>query len=52
MPAGTRAGGRLPRVDRREFAEWSSAAQRPSTSEVPSRLSLILLLIWTTSSPR
>jgi len=48
MPAGTSAGGRVPGVDRRSFAGWSSAAQRPPTSEVPH----LLLLIWTTSSPR
>jgi len=30
-------------------AEWSSAAQRPPTSEVPHRLLEELLLIWTTS---
>jgi len=48
MPAGTSAGGRVPGVDRRGFAGWSSAAQRPPTSEVPH----LLLLIWTTSSPR
>jgi len=48
MPAGTSAGGQVPGVDRRGFAGWSSAAQRPPTSEVPH----LLLLIWTTSSPR
>jgi len=35
-----------------DYAEWSSAAQRPPTSEVPHRLLEELLLIWTTSSLR
>ena len=48
VTAGTSADGRVPGVDRRGIAGWSSAAQRPPTSEVP----YLLLLIWTTSSPR
>ena len=48
MTAGTSADGRVPGVDRRGIAGWSSAAQRPPTSEVP----YLLLLMWTTSSPR